>query len=181
MSASASFAIRTRSGVPSGGPISSGGGLASDSTCWVPENSSSSARRASTSHSVFSLKCRQHRVAGNKVAQAVEIGLGHEVVEDVDHHAGMPVCAGRTGQADAWSGEAVGAVRRRSGQFTPEWHGAKGGRAAADPFSREAKSCNLQGNSVRSRTASTVFATMSRNWTLPLVDGSQPRPNKAIE
>src|SRR4051812_34051451 len=120
-------------------------------------------------------------MAGNKVAQAIEIGLGHEVVEDVDHHTGMPVCAGRTDQTEAWTGGAVGAERRRSGQFTPEWDTAKGGRAAADPFSPKAKSCNLQGNPVRGRTVSTVFDTMSRNPTLQPADGPHPRPNKAIE
>ena len=33
---------------------------------------------------------RQHRMAGNEVAQAIEIRLGHEVVENVDHHAAQP-------------------------------------------------------------------------------------------
>ena len=28
----------------------------------------------------------QHRMAGDEVAQPIEIRLGHEVVEDVDHH-----------------------------------------------------------------------------------------------
>ncbi len=48
---------------------------------------SSSARRASTSHSVLS---RGNAVStgwpGNEVAEPIEIGLRHEVVEDVDHH-----------------------------------------------------------------------------------------------
>ena len=37
---------------------------------------------------------RQHRMAGDQVAQAVEIRLGHEMVENVDHHAGSADLSG---------------------------------------------------------------------------------------
>ena len=56
----------------------------------------------------------QHHVAGNERAEAVEIGLRHEMVEDVDHHHAVrggcderchivpsPACGGGTGRGRA--------------------------------------------------------------------------------
>jgi hypothetical protein len=41
----------------------------------------------------------QHRMAGNELAETIEICFRHEMVEDVDHHVGMPVCVGATPKA----------------------------------------------------------------------------------
>jgi hypothetical protein len=39
-------------------------------------------------------------VAGDEIAQAIEIGLGHEVVEYVDHHAGTADSSGMGGRGE---------------------------------------------------------------------------------
>src|ERR1700704_136778 len=69
--------MRASSGVLSGGPSSSIGGLASESTCCMPGNSSIMRRRASTSQSVGNSGNAESAMwPGTRLARRSKIALG---------------------------------------------------------------------------------------------------------
>ena len=97
-SASASLAMRASSGVLSGGAISSSGGLASESTCCRSlELVEQRKPRVDVPERLEPGKRRDRHMAGNQSAEAIEINLRHEMVEDVDHHRRAPRLPGRAG------------------------------------------------------------------------------------
>ncbi len=81
--------MRASSGVRSGGAISSSGGLASENDLLqVVEFVERGEPRLDVPQRLEPRKGGDRDVTGNEIGQAVEICLGHEVIEDVDDHEG---------------------------------------------------------------------------------------------